>query len=64
MKNPFLTAGMLAVRRAAEALAPSECPDCDGTGTVTVIRTFADPICGGYEEEFEELCSTCEGYGG
>jgi DnaJ-class molecular chaperone len=63
MKNPFLTAGMLAVRRAAEALVRSECVDCAGTGTVLVTRTFADPMCGGYEEEFEELCSTCEGYG-
>ena len=43
--------------------AGSECEDCAGTGMILVTRSIADPVRGGYEEEFEELCQTCEGEG-
>ena len=43
--------------------AGSECEDCAGTGMILVTRSIADPVRGGYEEEFEELCPTCEGEG-
>ena len=43
--------------------AGSECEDCAGTGMILVTRSVADPIRGGFEEEFEELCPTCEGEG-
>lgn len=43
--------------------AGSECKDCAGTGMILVTHSVADPIRGGYEEEFEELCPTCEGEG-
>lgn len=43
--------------------AGSECEDCAGTGMILVTHSVADPIRGGYEEEFEELCPTCEGEG-
>ena len=51
-----------------EALSPplpagSECEDCAGTGMILVTHSVADPVRGGYEEEFEELCQTCEGEG-
>lgn len=40
-----------------------ECEDCAGTGMILITRSIADPVRGGYEEEFEELCQTCEGEG-
>ena len=43
--------------------AGSECEDCAGTGMTLVTRSVVDPVRGGYEEEFEELCPTCEGEG-
>ena len=43
--------------------AGSECEDCAGTGTTLVTRSVVDPVRGGYEEEFEELCQSCEGEG-
>lgn len=43
--------------------AGSECEDCAGTGMILVTHSVADPIRGGFEEEFEELCPTCEGEG-
>ena len=43
--------------------AGSECKDCAGTGMILVTHSVADPIRGGFEEEFEELCPTCEGEG-
>lgn len=43
--------------------AGAECEDCAGTGMILVTRSIADPVRGGYEEEFEELCQTCEGEG-
>ena len=43
--------------------AGSECEECAGTGMILVTRSIADPVRGGYEEEFEELCPTCEGEG-
>ena len=43
--------------------AGGECEDCAGTGMILVTRSIADPVRGGYEEEFEELCPTCEGEG-
>ena len=43
--------------------AGSECKDCAGTGMILVTRSIADPVRGGYEEEFEKLCPTCEGEG-
>ena len=43
--------------------AGSECKDCAGTGMTLVTRSVVDPVRGGYEEEFEELCETCLGEG-
>ena len=43
--------------------AGSECEDCAGTGMILVTRSVVDPMRGGYEEEFEELCPACEGEG-
>ena len=43
--------------------AGSECEECAGTGTTLVTRSVVDPVRGGYEEEFEELCQSCEGEG-
>ena len=43
--------------------AGAECEDCAGTGMILVTRFNVDPVRGGYEEEFEELCQTCEGEG-
>tara|TARA_R100000995_G_scaffold84852_1_gene65243 strand:- start:1637 stop:1837 length:201 start_codon:yes stop_codon:yes gene_type:complete len=43
--------------------AGSECEDCAGTGMILASHSVVDPIRGGYEEEYEELCPTCEGEG-
>ena len=43
--------------------AGSECEDCAGTGMILASHSVGDPIRGGYEEEYEELCPTCEGEG-
>jgi DnaJ-class molecular chaperone len=43
--------------------AGSECKDCAGTGMILATHSVVDPIRGGYEEEYEELCPTCEGEG-
>lgn len=43
--------------------AGAECQDCAGTGMILVTRSVADPVRGGYEEEFNELCPACEGEG-
>ena len=43
--------------------AGSECEDCAGTGMTLTTRSVVDPVRGGFEEEFEELCPTCEGEG-
>ena len=43
--------------------AGSECEDCAGTGMILVTHSVADPMRDGFEEEFEELCPTCEGEG-
>ena len=32
-------------------------------GMTLVTRSVVDPVRGGFEEEFEELCPTCEGEG-
>ncbi len=41
----------------------SECEDCAGTGMILASHSVVDPMRGGYEEEYEELCPTCEGEG-
>lgn len=43
--------------------AGSECKDCAGTGVILATRSVADPIRGGFQEEYEELCESCEGEG-
>ncbi len=43
--------------------AGSECEDCAGTGMILASHSVVDPTRGGYEEEYEELCPTCEGEG-
>ncbi len=43
--------------------AGSECEDCAGTGMILASHSVVDPMRGGYEEEYEELCPTCEGEG-
>ena len=43
--------------------AGSECEDCAGTGMILTTHSIVDPVRGGYEEEYEELCPTCEGEG-
>jgi|TARA_R100000084_G_scaffold100395_1_gene55063 DnaJ-class molecular chaperone len=43
--------------------AGSECEECAGTGMILVTRSVVDPIRGGYETEYDELCPACEGEG-
>ena len=43
--------------------AGSECEDCAGTGVILVTHDVPDYDHGGYQEEREELCETCDGYG-
>lgn len=43
--------------------AGSECKDCAGTGVILATRSVVDPIHGGFQEEHEELCESCEGEG-
>ena len=43
--------------------AGSECEDCAGTGMILTTHSIVDPVRGGYEEEYEELCQNCEGEG-
>tara|TARA_R100000329_G_scaffold1133_1_gene2097 strand:+ start:1111 stop:1305 length:195 start_codon:yes stop_codon:yes gene_type:complete len=62
--NVDLLAKELAKIRAA--LSPPQvgnCVDCAGTGVILVTHSVVDPMRGGYEEEFEELCPACDGEG-
>ena len=62
--NVDLLAKELAKIRAA--LSPplgGTCADCAGTGVILVTHSVVDPMRGGYEEEFEELCPACDGEG-